>query len=491
MRSLASFRADSPVPLAERAVGRGAGGIFARPESQGFVAQMATYGQIGTIHSIVWRLMTGVAKVDWKLWVRASSGLDEDRVQVQEGMHPALDLWCAPNPFMTSAQFVKNLIQHKKLTGELNVVVGYAGKIPLELWPIRPDRIEPIPDPYKFLAGWLYTGPDGDRVPLELNEILRVVEPDPLNPYRGKSAVAALIEDLDVERERRSWQKAFFRNSARPGGIIEIPRTLGDTEFQQLRDRWAEQHQGVNKAHRVALLEEGKWIETNVSMRDMQFTELDTNAIQKALIAFGMPKFAIGMVDDVNRANADASSALFAEWLIEPELDELKDWLNYQLLPLFGQDQNKRYEFDYESPVPENQEADLAAITAKSTALALLTAGGFDASDTEVWLDLPDIPYEKPVAPAPVIMPPTDPAQDPADPAQARVGGIDLAMRWVAEAHIDDNTCKPCLDNNGTTYRNRAAAYEDYPGGQGYKDCVGAEFGNQCRCVVSKRRSRS
>ena len=61
-------------------------------------------------------------------------------------------------------------------------------------------------------------------------------------------------------------------------------------------------------------------------------------------------------------------------------------------------------------------------------------------------------------------------------------------MRWEAVAHIDDNTCQPCADNDGRVYRNRRAAYKDYPGGKGFKDCIGAEYGNECRCVVRKRK---
>jgi hypothetical protein len=64
-------------------------------------------------------------------------------------------------------------------------------------------------------------------------------------------------------------------------------------------------------------------------------------------------------------------------------------------------------------------------------------------------------------------------------------------MRWVAVAHDDADTCGPCRDNDGQLYRNREAAYEDYPGGSGYVHCVGAEYGNSCRCKVVKRRADS
>lgn len=63
-----------------------------------------------------------------------------------------------------------------------------------------------------------------------------------------------------------------------------------------------------------------------------------------------------------------------------------------------------------------------------------------------------------------------------------------MAQRWQVKAHLDDNTCDPCRGNHRKTYRNRADAYKDYPGGRGFKNCVGAKYGNKCRCTVAKRR---
>lgn len=61
------------------------------------------------------------------------------------------------------------------------------------------------------------------------------------------------------------------------------------------------------------------------------------------------------------------------------------------------------------------------------------------------------------------------------------------ALRWEVKAHIDDNVCDPCKRNDKKLYKNRAAAYRDYPDGKGYKKCVGAQYGNKCRCRVQKR----
>lgn len=58
------------------------------------------------------------------------------------------------------------------------------------------------------------------------------------------------------------------------------------------------------------------------------------------------------------------------------------------------------------------------------------------------------------------------------------------AQRWVVRCADDDDSCQPCKDNDGRTYRNRQAAYRDYPGGRGYVKCLGK---SNCRCTVVKR----
>ncbi len=69
------------------------------------------------------------------------------------------------------------------------------------------------------------------------------------------------------------------------------------------------------------------------------------------------------------------------------------------------------------------------------------------------------------------------------------MGAVENAMRWKVKAQSDGNVCEPCAKNDGKLYRNRASAYADYPGGKGYIKCIGAQYGNTCRCVVRKRRS--
>lgn len=70
--------------------------------------------------------------------------------------------------------------------------------------------------------------------------------------------------------------------------------------------------------------------------------------------------------------------------------------------------------------------------------------------------------------------------------------GVDNAMRWAVKVSPDAaNRCDPCDKNKAKTYRNRASAYADYPGGKGYIKCDGMKGGNKCRCTVVKRKAAS
>lgn len=374
-------------------------------------AQMKAMSSVGTLFSIVNKTSNAVSQVEWGLY-RTHDGRgriagEQDRREVTS--HLALDVWNKPNPFYTRQEFVESFQQHVDLTGEGWWVVGTLnglGNVPVELWPVRPDRMEPVPHPTDFLSGYVYTSPDGQKVPLDINEVIQIRMPNPLDPYRGLGPVQTLMVDLDSERYSAEWNRNFFLNSAEPGGIIEVDTRLSDPEFDEMRERWNEQHRGVSKAHRVAILEHGKWVNRQFSMRDMQFTELRTISRDKILEAFGMPRNMLGITEDVNRANAEAGAFVFSKWLVVPRLERIKQALNNDFLPMFGET-GKGVMFDYCSPVDEDQTAQNAERDSKAAAAERLINTGFDPVDVLEVLGLPPMRFkEKTIVAAPT---PSDP----------------------------------------------------------------------------------
>ncbi len=340
---------------------------------------------------LVNKLSNGTADPDWYLWRKAASGKEEDRVLVTN--HAAKLIWDQPNKFYTQHEFIETFQQHIDLTGEGWWILDLTINSPVSIWIVRPDRMRPIPHSTEFLSGYIYTGPDGEEVPFTLDEVIQIKMPNPLDPYRGLGPVQALMVDLDTTRYSAEWNRNFFLNGAEPGGIIEVPTKLSDDEFNEMNERWREQHQGVNKAHRVAIIENGKWVNTKFTQKDMEFSVLREASRDIIREAFGIHKGVLGLVDDVNRANAEAGEYAYGKHLLVPRLERIKGTLNNKFLPKFGATA-KGLEFDYISPVTGNLDEENQSRTSKVNAVKTLIDAGFDADEACDTVGLPRMTHD-------------------------------------------------------------------------------------------------
>jgi HK97 family phage portal protein len=373
-----------------------------------FTGHMQAYGRVSTLFSVVSRITDAVSRVDWELYRKNTDGrrvnavgTEVERTEVIR--HAALNVWLKPNRFYTNTELLQTIQQHQELTGEwwLVVVRAEGFNIPIELWPVRPDRMTPVPHPTEFLAGYIYTGPNGEQVPLRLDEVISSKLPNPLDPYRGLGPVQSALVDLDSARYSAEWNRNFFLNSAEPGGHLETDMNLDDDDFKRLQTQWREQHQGVWNAHRVAVLEGGvKWKDRQFTMKDMQFNELRGLSREIIREAFGIHPHMLGLTEDVNKANAQEAERHFARWLVQPRVDRITEKLNYSLLPMFGVT-GEGVEFTAPRVVPEDREADDRERQSKAEAFKALVEAGVDENDAAMAVGLPPMKIKPQPAPQP------------------------------------------------------------------------------------------
>lgn len=377
---------------------RGLFSKIAHSSTRGLENQMRAYGELGILHSVVDRICEATSTSEWELYRKAPSGDPDDRTVVED--HLAKRIWMRPNPFMASESFVEVFMNHRELTGEIWWLVSRdpRASFPMELWPIRPDRIEPVPHPTEYISGYIYHGPDDEDVPLEVNEIIYDHKPNPLDPLRGMAPIQSVMTDAESARYSSQWIRSFFYNSAEPGGIIEVDKRLGDDEFRELRDRWDEQHRGVSRAHRVAILEQGKWVDRKFTMREMQMSDLRTDNREVVREAYGFPKPLLGTVEDVNRANAEAAEVLFTRWIQVIRLKRIRSLLNNFYLPMFGSAANN-LEWDYKNPVPVNVELQSKERESKARGANWLIGAGYAPDDVTDAMELPNMRWVGPPQP--------------------------------------------------------------------------------------------
>lgn len=407
---------------------------------------MRAYGQNGTIFSMVRLLCQSTAKPQWHLYRKqpqdgrrryttADQGSDQRTEVVQ---HQALNVLNSPAsirfknldiPVYTRFTLLETSQMFLELTGESWLVVQRdpRASFPTGLWPVRPDRMTPVPSKDNYLLGYVYTGPSGEQIPLQLDEVILTKYPNPLDPYRGLGPVQTILTDVDAAKYSATWNRNFFLNSAIPGGVIQADHRLDDDEWTEFTNRWREGHRGVGAAHRVAVLEAGMtWVPNAHTVRDMDFANLRNVARDVMREAFAMHKTMLGVADDVNRANAETAEEVFESWQVTPRLDRWAETFNAQFLPLFGS-AGEGVEFDYEDPVSTNREADALELTAKAKAAQALVAAGYDPSDVLETVGLPDMGVAEKATQLPAVppawVPVPPPGPDEPAPAESPSGG--------------------------------------------------------------------
>jgi HK97 family phage portal protein len=466
-----------PIPFADKWNVRG-DNIYGSGLQDRFT-QIQAMGGNGTLFAIIQLLSAGGASsTGWKLFRKTMDGRvryatsdkgSDQRKEIPSEKHWAIKLWNRPNPFMTGAMFREVGWQFMELVGEWYWVLnrGPSGTgVPIEMWPVRPDRMEPVPHKDKFLAGWVYTGPNGEAVPLSTDEVIQIKYPNPTDFYRGMSAVQALLTDLDAAKYTAEWSRNFFLNSATPGGIVQFAKRLTDEEFNEFTARWREQHQGVARGHRVGVLEQGAtWFPNTYTLKDMQFKELRELSRDVIREAYRIHQAMLGISTDVNRANAQTAEEVHIRWHEVTRLVRQRMVLNEIFLPMFGST-SVGVEFDFDDPNPASIDDANDELTAKANALAKLVAAGYDPADACEVVGLPEMRYVGPPTPAvagtsggatepePAPRTPPQPSNAPAKNPQLRPapGARDNTIIWddigplIEEAFAE---AKLSLNHNG------------------------------------------
>lgn len=276
--------------------------------------------------------------------------------------HPLLDLLNKVNPRMTRHDLFEITQSHQELEGNAFwfLAKDKTGVI-REIWPLRPDRVtfaQSKENPL-LIAKYFYRQKDGRKTSFEPTEIIHFAQFSSQGEYpfptRGMGTVEAAALAIDTNNFSREWNKHFFLNAARPDVILKTQGKLTPADYERLKRKFESAYRGVEKAHKFLLLQDGLEIDKlTANQKEMDFVRQVIQSRDEILAIFRVPKTVLGIVDDVNRSNAEATNFVFALRTIKPKMQKVVDTLNEFLIPLFKQEENLF--FDFVSPVPEDRE---------------------------------------------------------------------------------------------------------------------------------------
>ncbi len=194
-------------------------------------------------------------------------------------------------------------------------------------------------------------------------QVIHIKYPNPSDPVRGIGTVQTIATWIDADELAMEFNKKFFSHGARLGGVLEHDGVYSEETVQILRRNFERMYASVENAYRTAILPKGtKFTGLSQTQKDMDFSNLMIMMRDRILAGFRVPRTALGITDDVNRANAEATDYVFALRTIRPKMQLIVSQLNEHLTPRYGDD----LMLTFEDPVPENRTEKMAEM---STAL--------------------------------------------------------------------------------------------------------------------------
>ena len=301
----------SPEDLNSLMVGGGSSDSSARVTAK-------TAMQFSTVYACIKVLAESVGQLPLKVYQRTAEGREH------LGDSDLQKLLRKPNPRQTGQEFFEMAVMLLKLKGNFYALIqqGVGGNI-IELLPYPADTVEPkLRENGDLVYHVTYNGGTSD-----------IVEPDKILHIKGPS-LDSLVGMSDIDQARNaiglgmSTEKhgsVLFKNGARPQGVLSTDQIIKDETYDRIRESWNDRHEGVENAHRTAILEAGlKYQPMTMTNGEAQF--LETRKYQRSEICgiFRVPPHKIGDLSNATFSNIEHQSQEFVTDSLMPILTRIE-----------------------------------------------------------------------------------------------------------------------------------------------------------------------
>lgn len=291
-------------------------------------AQANVYRQSPWVYVAINRIAEAAALVP----LRVLRVQGERRVEVER--HPLERLLEAPNPYLSRFELMEQTFGLLELTGNAYwFLAGDSSGKPAQIWPLRPDRVSIVPDPQDYVRGYVYEI-DGQRIPLDAQEVVHFKRWHPANDYYGLSALEAARVAVESDRAMAEWNRnTFGKDNGVPAGIVTVKEMVSEADFERIKREWRQSYGGPQR--RTAFLRGGsiEWQNIGLSHSELDFLQGREAHRNEILNLFGIP---VGLVsENATEANAQVAERMFVERTLWPKLARVAQKITQELLPFW------------------------------------------------------------------------------------------------------------------------------------------------------------
>ena len=284
--------------------------------------------------------------------MKTYSGVMEKWASIEGGrvvrQDPVLEMLSNPCPSAgVSGNLMKQAISaYMELTGMAYVEKLYDPENDTKvtgLWPlIDPLKMQVIAGEKRLIDGYVWIGAKGGVV-FKPEDMIYFHSFNPSSPFYGYSPSQVLRVIIASNLKSINWNYSYFKNSARPEGILSSEQHLSDGDIDLIMQTWLDSHQDEDNWHMPAVMGKGMtWKATGSGHKDMDWAVLRRHLNETIFGAYGVPPIVAGDYKDANRASSDVMYRLYFENGILPRCDVIEDVFNIGL----DLGENRRLAFD-------------------------------------------------------------------------------------------------------------------------------------------------
>jgi HK97 family phage portal protein len=283
------------------------------------------------VHTAVARIAEAGALVPLEVYQRRG----EQRIAQQN--HPLERLLGSPNPLISGFELIESTLGWLELAGNAYwYLAADSDGLPAEVWPLRPERVRIVPDPLRFVAGYVYTL-DAQEITLTPDQVIHFKRWHPVDDFYGLSTLSAAALASQADRAMARWNLSIFgKQAAVPAGVVTFRNNIPDAELERVRREWNDAYGGGERKTAFVRGAELSW--QNIGLNQMESDFLNGRRFNRdeILQIFGVP--AALYEKDATRANALAARQTFLEQTIWPKLIRITEKITGGLAPFFGPD---------------------------------------------------------------------------------------------------------------------------------------------------------
>lgn len=159
----------------------------------------------------------------------------------------------------------------------------------------------------------------GSDSEIDMKNVILFKLPNPFTSVFGMSPFTAASRPILLDRNKGEYEMGFYLKGGTNTGVIETTEDITKSRMDRLMRTFEQAFTGKRNWWRTLFLPKGaKWVNTSLTMKDMDHLEGLKENRKTILAVLGIPGSKLGLVEDVNRATAETQDTYFWQETIQP-----------------------------------------------------------------------------------------------------------------------------------------------------------------------------